>query len=86
MIVLMPPDGAVMINAVDVFKSRSPSPGEPPVLYGMPVPAAINAVVGGVLPDGTTIEIQPGTYSEAIVISSTSHSFGCRIGILEPHA
>src|SRR5436190_13028370 len=43
---LMPPDGAVMINAVDIFKSRSPAPGEPPVLYGMPVPAAINAVVG----------------------------------------
>ena len=42
----MPPDGAVMINAVDIFKSRSPAPGEPPVLYGMPVPAAINAVVG----------------------------------------
>src|SRR5262249_29872962 len=37
---LMPPDGAVMINAVDMFKSRAPSPGEPPVLYGMPVPAA----------------------------------------------
>jgi hypothetical protein len=43
---LMPPDGAVMINAVDIFKSRAPAPGEPPVLYGMPVPAAINAVIG----------------------------------------
>jgi hypothetical protein len=35
-----------MVNAVDIFKSRAPMPGEPPVLYGMPVPAAINAVVG----------------------------------------
>ena len=33
---LMPPDGAVMINAVDVLKSRAPTPGEPPILYGMP--------------------------------------------------
>jgi hypothetical protein len=43
---LMPPDGAVMINAVDMFKSRAPAPGEAPILYGMPVPAAINAVIG----------------------------------------
>ena len=42
----MPPDGAVMVNAVDMFKSRAPAPGEPPVLYGMPIPAAINAVIG----------------------------------------
>jgi hypothetical protein len=42
----MPPDGAVMINAVDMFKSRAPAPGEAPLLYGMPVPAAINAVIG----------------------------------------
>jgi hypothetical protein len=43
---LMPADGAVMVNAVDIFKSRAPAPGEPPVLYGMPVPTAINAVIG----------------------------------------
>lgn len=43
---LMPPDGAVMVNAVDIFKSRAPAPGQPPILYGMPVPAAINAVIG----------------------------------------
>ena len=43
---LMPPDGAVMINAVDVLKSRAPTPGEPPILYGMPLPAAINGVIG----------------------------------------
>jgi hypothetical protein len=43
---LMPPDGAVMINAVDILKSRAPTPGEPPILYGMPLPAAINAVIG----------------------------------------
>jgi hypothetical protein len=43
---LMPPDGAVMVNAVDMLKSRAPAPGEPPLLYGMPLPAVINAVVG----------------------------------------
>jgi hypothetical protein len=43
---LMPPDGAVMVNAIDIFKSRAPAPGEPPILYGMPVPAAVNAVIG----------------------------------------
>jgi hypothetical protein len=43
---LMPPDGAVMVNAVDIFKSRAPAPGEPPILYGMTVPAAVNAVIG----------------------------------------
>jgi hypothetical protein len=43
---LMPPDGALMVNAIDIFKSRAPAPGEPPVLYGMPVPAAVNGVIG----------------------------------------
>lgn len=43
---LMPPDGAVMINAVDMLKSRAPAPGEPPVFYGMEVPASVNAVIG----------------------------------------
>jgi len=42
---LMPPDGAVMVNAVDIFKSRAPAPDEPPVLYGMPIPASVNAVI-----------------------------------------
>jgi hypothetical protein len=43
---LMPPDGAVMVNAVDMFRSRAAAPGEAPELYGMPIPAAINAVIG----------------------------------------
>ena len=40
---LMPADGVAMINAVDIFKT---SGGVPPVLYGMEVPAAVNAVIG----------------------------------------
>jgi hypothetical protein len=43
---LMPPDGAVMVNVVDMLKSRAPAPGEPPVFYGMEVPASMNAVIG----------------------------------------
>src|SRR6185369_2312248 len=42
---LMPPDGAVMVNAVDMFKSRAAAPGEVPELYGMPIPASVNAVI-----------------------------------------
>jgi fibronectin-binding autotransporter adhesin len=38
------------------------------------IQSAINAVVGGSLPDGTTIDVLAGTYPEAIVIASTSRS------------
>jgi len=40
---LVPADGVAMINAVDIFKT---SGGVPPILYGMEVPAAVNAVIG----------------------------------------
>ena len=40
---LMPADGVAMINAVDIFKT---SGGVPPILYGLEVPAAVNAVIG----------------------------------------
>ena len=52
---LMPPDGAVMVNAVDIFKSRAAAPGEAPVLYGMPVPPSVNAVIG--IADGTFLDV-----------------------------
>ena len=42
---LMPPDGALMVSAVDIFKTANAG-GLPPVLYGMEVPAAVSAVVG----------------------------------------
>jgi len=35
-----------MVNAVGILKARAPAPGEPPVLYGMPVPEAIKAIIG----------------------------------------
>ena len=60
---LMPPDGAVMVNAVDIFKSRAPAPGEPPVLYGMPVPPAVNAVIG--IADAPFLDIAADFNNEA---------------------
>ena len=40
---LMPPDGDVMMSAVDIFKSRN---GEAPLIYGMEIPSAARAVAG----------------------------------------
>jgi predicted outer membrane repeat protein len=48
-------------------------PGDFPTIQ-----AAINAVVAGALPNGTTIDVQPGVYGEALVISSTNRSFTLR--------
>src|SRR5712692_6355903 len=42
------------------------------------IQAAINAVVNGALPDGTIIDIQPGTYAEALLIGATSRSMTLR--------
>jgi hypothetical protein len=42
------------------------------------IQAAINAVVSGAQPDGTVIDIQPGTYAEALLISATSRSMTLR--------
>ena len=42
----MPPDGVLMVSAVDIFKTSGGAGGVPPVLYGMEVPAAVSAVIG----------------------------------------
>ena len=42
------------------------------------IQAAINAVVNGPLPNGTVIDIQPGTYAEALLIGATSRSLTLR--------
>ncbi len=44
-------------------------PGDYPNIQG-----AINAVIAGSVPDGTQINIQPGTYAEILNISNTSKS------------
>jgi hypothetical protein len=42
------------------------------------IQAAINAVLSGSLPDGTLIEVQPGTYNEALLIPGTNRSLTLR--------
>ena len=42
----MPPDGAVMVNAVDILRSVPSAPGQPRVVFGMEVPPAVNLVIG----------------------------------------
>src|SRR5262245_31991408 len=39
------------------------------------IQAAVNAVVAGVLPDGTTIDVQPGTFFETLAVVNTNRSF-----------
>jgi FG-GAP-like repeat len=48
-------------------------PGDYPTIQ-----AAINAVVNGALPDGTVVDIQPGTYAEALQIGATPRSMTLR--------
>ena len=42
------------------------------------IQAAINAVTSGALPDGTTIDVAPGTYNEALLVDNTGRSFVVR--------
>jgi hypothetical protein len=42
------------------------------------IQAAINAVLSGAQPNGTTIDVQPGTYAETLFIADTSRSFTVR--------
>ena len=53
---LMPPDGVLLVRAVDIFKTDGAS-GVPPVLYGMEVPEAVSAVIG-LDDDGTFLDLQ----------------------------
>ena len=48
-------------------------PGDYPTIQ-----SAIDAVINGSLADGTTIDVQPGTYAEALYIANTARSFTVR--------
>ena len=48
-------------------------PGDYPTIQ-----AAINAVLNGSLPDGTTIDVQPGIYAESLVVANSARSFTVR--------
>ena len=54
---LMPPDGALLVSAVDIFKTNAGAGGVPPVLYGMEVPGAMSAVIG-LDDDGAFLDLQ----------------------------
>jgi hypothetical protein len=56
---LMPPDGVVLIRAVDMWKPAGVPGDAPPVLYGMAVPSEVNGVIG--LEDGATVDLS-GTF------------------------
>ncbi len=53
---LMPPDGVLLVRAVDIFKTDRAG-GLPPVLYGMEVPGAVSAVIG-LNDDGAFLDLQ----------------------------
>ena len=54
---LMPPDGVLMVSAVDIFKTTGGAGGVPPVFFGMEVPGAASAVVG-LDDDGTFLDLE----------------------------
>ena len=56
---------------------RSEAAVSVPGNYGT-IQAAINAVLGGSLPDGTTIDVQPGTYPETLSVGNTNRSLTVR--------
>ena len=60
---LMPPDGALLLSAADIFKKTDGAGGVPPALYGMEVPGAMSAVLG-LNDDGTFLDLQGDFPSE----------------------
>ena len=42
---LMPPDGVVMVSAVDIFKSGGAAGAGPRLVYGLEIPSAVSALV-----------------------------------------
>lgn len=53
---LMPPDGAVMLSAVDIFKPAGAAERGPRLLYGLEIPPAVSGVVG--IADAPTFNIE----------------------------
>jgi FG-GAP-like repeat len=65
--------GALVATPLARAAEAATVPGDYPTIQ-----AAINAVVNGSLPDGTTIDVQPGIYAEALVVANTPRSFTVR--------
>ena len=54
---LMPPEGALLVSAADIFKTADGAAGVAPVVYGMEVPGAMSAVIG-LNDDGAFLDFQ----------------------------
>ena len=67
-----------MTGASASFAQTVKVPGNYPTIQ-----SALNAVVSGSAADGTVIEVQPGTYNEALLVDSTARSFTLR-GVAGP--
>jgi hypothetical protein len=60
---LMPPDGVVMLKAVDILRASAPASGGLPVVYGMEVPPEVSATIG--VDDGPYLDVVAEFKSEA---------------------
>ncbi len=61
---LMPPDGALLVSAADIFQTTEGAVGVPPIVYGMEVPGAMSAVIG-LHDDGAFLDLQGDFSTEA---------------------
>jgi hypothetical protein len=64
---------AILAGSVTASAATVSVPGTYPTIQ-----AAINAVLNGTQPNGSTIDVQPGTYAEALTIGNTSASLTIR--------
>ena len=64
---------ALVCGFADVSAAQVSVPANYPTIQ-----AAIDAVMSGRLPDGTTINVQKGTYAETLVVANTARSFTVR--------
>lgn len=59
---LMPPDGYLMVSAVDIFKTTGAAGEAPHLLYGMEVPPAVSGVLG--VDDSPFVDVEGEFQSE----------------------
>lgn len=64
---------AILAHLCPILAHSATVPGDFPTIQ-----AAINAITAGTLPSGTVIDVQPGTYREALVVQNTARSLTVR--------
>jgi predicted outer membrane repeat protein len=75
---------SAVLGLLGLFVGTADAQVSVPGNYGS-IQAAINAVMDGSLPDGTRIDVQPGTYFEVLLVANTSRSMTVR-GVGGPSA